>query len=111
GAFTASHEHMALLKDNPIQGHITTFGGNPVIAAAALATLEELVETNLIPQTIEKEKLFRSLLVHPLINEVRGKRLMLAPIMKSKELAKEALLKCKDRGFIILCLLFKKHVL
>lgn len=111
GAFTASHEHMALLKDNPIQGHITTFGGNPVIAAAALATLEELVETNLIPQTLEKEKLFRSLLVHPLINEVRGKGLMLAPIMESKEIANEAILKCKDRGLILFWLLFEERAI
>lgn len=111
GAFTASHEHMSLLKDNPKQGHITTFGGNPVIAAAALATLEELVETNLIPQTLEKEKLFRSLLVHPLIKEVRGKGLMLAPIMESKEIANEAILKCKDRGLILFWLLFEERAI
>lgn len=107
GAFTASHKHMALLKDNPKQGHITTFGGNPVIAAAALATLEELVETNLIPQTLEKEKYFRELLVHPLIKEVRGKGLMLAPIMQSEEIANTAILKCKDRGLILFWLLFE----
>jgi len=111
GAFTASQELMALLKNNPIQGHITTFGGNPVIAAAALATLEELVETNLIPQTLEKEKLFRSLLVHPLINEVRGKGLMLAPIMLNKEIANEAILKCKDRGLILFWLLFEERAI
>ena len=111
GAFTASYEHMALLKDNPKQGHITTFGGNPVIAAAALATLEELVETNLIPQTLEKEKYFRSLLVHPLIKEVRGKGLMLAPIMKSGEIANKAILKCKDRGLILFWLLFEERAI
>src|SRR5699024_5070352 len=111
GAFTASQELMALLKNNPIQGHITTFGGNPVIAAAALATLEELVETNLIPQTHEKEKLFRSLLVHPLLNEVRGKGLMLAPIMLNKEIANEAILKCKDRGLILFWLLFEERAI
>lgn len=111
GAFTASYEHMALLKDNPKQGHITTFGGNPVIAAAALATLEELVESNLIPQTLEKEKYFRSLLVHPLIKEVRGKGLMLAPIMESGEIANKAILKCKDRGLILFWLLFEERAI
>lgn len=111
GAFTASYEHMALLKDNPKQGHITTFGGNPVIAAAALATLEELVESNLIPQTLEKEKYFRSLLVHPLIKEVRGKGLMLAPMMESGEIANKAILKCKDRGLILFWLLFEERAI
>lgn len=111
GAFTASYEHMALLKDNPKQGHITTFGGNPVIAAAALATLEELVESNLIPQTLEKEKYFRSLLVHSLIKEVRGKGLMLAPIMESGEIANKAILKCKDRGLILFWLLFEERAI
>lgn len=111
GAFTSSYEYMALLKDNPKQGHITTFGGNPVIAAAALATLEELVESNLIPQTLEKEKYFRSLLVHPLIKEVRGKGLMLAPIMESGEIANKAILKCKDRGLILFWLLFEERAI
>lgn len=108
GAFTASFEHMSLLKENPIQGHITTFGGNPVIAAAALATLEELVESNLIPQTLEKEKYFRELLVHPLIKEVRGKGLMLAPIVESGEIANKAVLKSKERGLILFWLLFEE---
>lgn len=108
GAFTSSKENMALLKENPKQGHITTFGGNPVIAAAALATLEELIETNLIPQTLEKEKYFRSLLVHPLIKEVRGKGLMLAPIVENAEVVNKAILKCKERGLILFWLLFEE---
>lgn len=111
GAFTASKEHMALLKDNPIQGHITTFGGNPVIAAAALATLEELIDTNLIPQTLEKEKYFRSLLVHPLIKEIRGKGLMLAPIIENADIANKAVLKCKERGLILFWLLFETRAI
>ena len=107
GAFTASHKVMALLQDNPKLGHITTFGGNPVIAAAALATLEELVETDLIPQTLEKEKLFRELLTHPLITEVRGKGLMLAVMMETSDLVNQVILKCKERGLILFWLLFE----
>lgn len=107
GAFTASHKVMALLQDNPKLGHITTFGGNPVIAAAALATLEELVETELIPQTLEKEILFRQLLIHPLIKEVRGKGLMLAVMMETSDLANQVILKCKERGLILFWLLFE----
>lgn len=107
GAFTASHKVMALLQDNPKLGHITTFGGNPVIAAAALATLEELVETDLIPQTLEKEILFRQLLTHPLIIEVRGKGLMLAVMMETSDLVNQVILKCKERGLILFWLLFE----
>ena len=56
GAFVASNQHMAQLKEHPKLGHITTFGGNPVIAAASLATLKELTETQLIPSTLAKKR-------------------------------------------------------
>lgn len=107
GAFTASHEVMALLQDNPKLGHITTFGGNPVIAAAALATLQELTETDIIAQTLEKEILFRRLLKHPMIKEIRGRGLMLAAMMETPEIASEVILACKDRGLILFWLLFE----
>lgn len=111
GAFTANHEVMALLQDNPKLGHITTFGGNPVIAAAALANLQELTETDLIQQTLEKEKLFRELLIHPLIKEVRGRGLMLAAMMETPEIASEVILACKERGLILFWLLFEGRAL
>lgn len=107
GAFVASKEMMADLQDHPKFGHITTFGGNPVIAAASLATLREITETELIPQTLEKEKLFRKLLVHPLIKEIRGKGLMLAPIMESKEVADYLVLEAAKNGLILFWLLFE----
>ncbi|MBC31494.1 MAG: aspartate aminotransferase family protein [Muricauda sp.] len=107
GAFTASHEMMATLQDNPKLGHITTFGGNPVIASACLATLKELTENQLIEQTIEKEKLFRKLLVHPLIEEIRGKGLMVALIMKDEALANELVLTAAKKGLILFWLLFE----
>lgn len=107
GAFTASHEVMALLQDNPKLGHITTFGGNPVIAAAALATLRELTETDNVQQTLQKEKLFRKLLKHPLIMEVRGRGLMLAAMVESPEIASEVILACKERGLVLFWLLFE----
>lgn len=107
GAFTASKDLMGLLQHNPKLGHITTFGGNPVIAAAALATLKELTETSLIPQTLQKERLFRALLQHSLIKEIRGKGLMLALIFESSEIASEVILKCKERELILFWLLFE----
>ena len=45
------------VSSDPKMGHITTFGGNPLIAASALATLEEITSTSLIEETLEKEKL------------------------------------------------------
>ena len=109
GAFTASSEMMDSLSDNPKMGHITTFGGNPVIAAAALATLQELTQTHLIEETLRKEKLFRQLLVHPLISEIRGKGLMLAPILPSAEIANQLVLKAQEKGLILFWLLFETH--
>jgi len=107
GAFTASGEMMDLLSDNPKLGHITTFGGHPVIAAACLATLKEITETDLMQQAIEKEILFRTLLVHPLIEEVRGKGLMLAAMTSSPDVTNQVILKCQDRGLILFWLLFE----
>jgi|SRR6218665_82687 len=107
GAFTASSANMDLLSDHPKLGHITTFGGHPVIAAACLATLKEITETNLIEQTLVKEKLFRSLLVHDLITEVRGKGLMLAAMTNDPEITNLVILKCQDKGLILFWLLFE----
>ncbi len=107
GAFTASSKLMDLLMDGPKLGHITTFGGHPVIAASALATLKEITESKLIEQTLEKEKLFRKHLVHPLIKEIRGKGLMLALIMETDEIANQLILKSQDLGLILFWLLFE----
>lgn len=107
GAFTASDTHMNLLYDNPKFGHITTFGGHPVIAAASLATLKELVETDIMEQVLEKEKLFRRLLVHPLITEIRGRGLMIAPMTLSSEITNRVILKCQEKGLILFWLLFE----
>lgn len=107
GAFTASTAHMRLLSDNPKMGHITTFGGHPVIAAAALATAKTILDGELIQQTLEKEKLFRRLLKHDLITEVRGKGLMLAAITPSAEITTEAILMAQDEGLILFWLLFE----
>lgn len=107
GAFTASKELMKLFQYNPKLGHITTFGGNSVIAAAALVTLKELTETNLISKTLEKEKLFRKKLKHPLIKEIRGKGLMLALIFENSQIASKVILTCKERGLLLFWLLFE----
>lgn len=108
GAFTAAKEVMDSLSDNPKLGHITTFGGNPVIAAAALATLREITESDLMAATSEKEKLIREMLVHPLIKEIRGKGLMLALITSSEDLVNNIILRSQDKGLILFWLLIEK---
>ncbi|MEL6918275.1 MAG: aspartate aminotransferase family protein, partial [Bacteroidota bacterium] len=107
GAFTASKAMMDLLQDNPKLGHITTFGGNPVIAAACLATLKEITESNLILETLEKEKLIRKLLKHTHIQEIRGRGLMLALILKNKKITDYLILTCMQRNLILFWLLFQ----
>jgi len=107
GAFVASHQHMAQLKEHPKLGHITTFGGNPVIAAASLATLKELTDTQIVSSVQQKEALFKSLLVHSLIKEIRGKGLMLALIFEYPEIANQLVLKAAKEGLILFWLLFE----
>ena len=99
GAFTASKVMMDTLKENPKLGHITTFGGHPVIAAAALATVKEIVGSDLMKRAIEKEQLIRKHLVHPLIKDIRGKGLMLAAMMTSAEITNQVILKCQDPNY------------
>lgn len=107
GAFTASKAHMDLLQDQPKLGHITTFGGNPVIAASALATLKEVIESDLMSQALEKETLVRKHLKHPLIKEVRGKGLMLAVLLNSSETVNKLIINAQNDGLILFWLLFE----
>lgn len=107
GAFVASHQIMTSLQDNPKLGHITTFGGNPVIASACLATLKEITESQLIKNTLSKELLFRTHLVHPLIKEIRGKGLMLALLLETSEIANYLVLSAAKKKLILFWLLFE----
>ena len=107
GAFISSYEIMNTLKENPKLGHITTFGGHPVIAAAGLATVQEITSSHLIEETLRKEQLFRKHSQHPSIKEIRGKGLMLALLMESPEIASEIILKCLDKGLLLFWLLFE----
>ncbi|HEY0900158.1 MAG TPA: aspartate aminotransferase family protein [Sphingobacteriaceae bacterium] len=101
GAFISSRAIMDSLKDNPILGHITTFGGHPVSCAAGLATLNVILEENLMDEVLEKEALFRKELVHPKIKEIRGWGLMLTIQLESFEQVETASRLCVERGVII----------
>lgn len=77
GAVVTSREHMLAFADQPVLGHITTFGGHPVIAAAALEGINVLKDSGLLNEVAQKEQLFRQLLVHPAIRSISGMGLML----------------------------------
>lgn len=111
GAFCSSKAHMDLLTFQPALGHITTFGGNPVIAAAALATLQTILQKKIMADIDEKETLFRSLLVHPKIQEIRGKGLMLAPILSSEKEVQRVVERCLEKGLILFFLLWEKKAI
>lgn len=111
GAFISSFEYMSTLKHTPKLGHITTFGGHPVIAAAALATMKELYQNSLIQDTLEKEILFRSILIHPLIKEIRGKGLMLALIVENSDIANKIVVKAVENGLLLFWLLFEPRAI
>ncbi len=100
GAFIASHNIMAALKNTPILGHITTFGGHPVCCAAGLATLEVLLKENIVQTVDKKSRLFRKLLQHPAIRDVRGKGLMLAVEFDSFGLNKKIIDRCIANGVV-----------
>tara|TARA_B110000467_G_scaffold18139_1_gene15855 strand:+ start:696 stop:1886 length:1191 start_codon:yes stop_codon:yes gene_type:complete len=107
GALSSSKEKMKLFKEKPALGHITTFGGHPVIAAAALANLKETLNSDVMKKIAQKENLIRELLCHELILEVRGKGLMLALIMKNTMIANTLVKKCLHEGLILFWLLFE----
>lgn len=100
GAFIASKEIMNTLTNNPILGHITTFGGHPVCCAAALATLNVLLEEKIMEKVEAKEQLFRKLLKHPKIRSLNGKGLLLSIEFDSFEQNKKIIDKCIEKGVI-----------
>lgn len=100
GAFISSHKIMQCLTHSPILGHITTFGGNPVCCAAALATIEVLLDEKIIEQVEAKGKLIESLLKHPKIKEVRRIGLMFAVDFDTEEQVQRIVKFALDHGVI-----------
>ena len=107
GAFISSFEMMGLLKDNPKLGHISTFAGHPVIAAAGNATVTEILDQNLLAESVRKEQIIRKYLVHNAIKEIRGKGLMLAVIVETPDIAAQIIHQCLKNGLILFFLLFE----
>jgi acetylornithine/succinyldiaminopimelate/putrescine aminotransferase len=111
GAFISSKEIMQSLTHHPMLGHITTFGGHPVCAAAAMATLQIIIDEKLETQAAAKEILFREKLKHPKIKEIRGKGLLLALQFESFEQNKIIIDKCIDKGLITDWFLFNSSAM
>lgn len=100
GAFISSLEIMSVLSHSPILGHMTTFGGHPVCCAAGLATLRTLVDNGIVAEVEEKGQLFKQLLQHPAIKEIRGKGLMLAVEFENFEINKKIIDACILDGIL-----------
>ena len=109
GAFVSSKTIMQSFEDNPILGHITTFGGHPVSCAAALASLEVLTESNLIKQVEEKGALFEKLLKHPKILGINRVGLMMAIQFENFETNKKIIDKAIENGVITDWFLFNSN--
>ena len=100
GCFISSKEIMSSLKQNPILGHITTFGGHPISTAASLATLETIQNENLIDQVAGKALLFKKLLKHDLIKSIRNQGLLMAVEFESYEVLKRIIDRALEAGII-----------
>lgn len=111
GAFVARQELMQVLSYNPILGHITTFGGHPVSCAAALATLQTLLASDLMEKIPAKEKLFLELLQHPNIVEVRSAGLWMAVELPDFDFVQGVIKHCLANGLITDWFLFNSHSL
>lgn len=100
GAFIASREIMWSLTNNPVLGHITTFGGHPVNCAAGLAGMQALLDEQLVAGVKEKEQLFLQHLQHPAIRAVRSLGLMIAVEMESFAVNKKVIDYCIEKGIL-----------
>ena len=101
GAFVSSREHMHLLTHDPVLGHITTFGGHPLPCVAGLAALNVLEAEHLMDNAERMGVLFKELLIHPAIKEVRGLGLMLAVELEDQDKVQKVVLDCLDHGVLV----------
>ena len=111
GAFIADKKMMDAFTENPVLGHITTFGGHPVCCAAGMAAMKVLLEEKIINRLKEKEELFRSLLIHPKIKAIHSFGLWMALKFDSFETNKEVIDKCIASGVMTDWFLFAPNCL
>lgn len=100
GAFVSSQARMHLLTHDPVLGHITTFGGHPLPCAAGLAALDVLIAEDLPANAERMGLLFKQLLQHPAIVEVRGTGLMLAVDLGDADKVQRVVHRCLENGVL-----------
>jgi acetylornithine/N-succinyldiaminopimelate aminotransferase len=100
GAFIADKKLMWQLTENPVLGHITTFGGHPVCCAAGLAAMKVLLKEKLMEGVKAKEALFRELLQHPQIKAIRSAGLLIAIEFNNHEANKKIVDACLANGVL-----------
>lgn len=101
GAFISRQEIMQTLSNNPILGHITTFGGHPVCAAAGLAALNKILDEKLLDRVADMEALIRRKLDHPLLGELRGTGLLWSIEIGPFEQVEAVMRRGFEKGFIM----------
>lgn len=111
GAFIADKSLMDCLTDNPVLGHITTFGGHPLCCAAGKAAFEALLEEELFASVKEKKALFLSLLVHPKIKSLSSFGLWMAVEFDSFDANKKIIDACIEVGLLTDWFLFASNCL
>jgi acetylornithine/succinyldiaminopimelate/putrescine aminotransferase len=111
GAFIADKKLMDAFTENPVLGHITTFGGHPVCCAAGMAAMKVLLDEKLVEQVKAKEKLFQSLLIHPKIKALRSQGLWMALELDSFDTNKKLIDACLQKGVFSDWFLFAAHCL
>jgi acetylornithine/N-succinyldiaminopimelate aminotransferase len=111
GAFIADKQLMQVLTNNPVLGHITTFGGHPVSCAAGLAGFKALIEEGYIQQVKQKEDFFKKILLHPKIKTVRSAGLWMALEFDDFETNKKIIDSCLKHGLLTDWFLFAPHCL
>jgi acetylornithine/succinyldiaminopimelate/putrescine aminotransferase len=101
GAFISDKEIMMSFTNNPDFGHITTFGGHPVCAAAALANLGVLLNDDIINAVEEKGRMYETALEnHPKVKKVRRKGLLMSVEMESPEMNNKVMKKMLENGLV-----------
>jgi acetylornithine/succinyldiaminopimelate/putrescine aminotransferase len=111
GAFIADIQLMNTFTNNPVLGHITTFGGHPVSCAAGKAAMEVLLESNSINEVKHKEQLFHQGLKHEKIKTIRSAGLWLAIEFESFDFCKKVIDGCIEKGVITDWFLFAPNCL
>ena len=101
GAFVSSREHFKSFMYDPPLNHVTTFGGHPVSAAAALANLRVLKQGNFVAKARVIEEYARAILTGPGIIELRGMGAMLGLELRDRSLTQKVVERCFDKGILL----------